>query len=332
MALYLPILKTAWRTALHERRLWGFALFAGFLIGSGFGTAVIQVSGTDPAQEFLPGILNIHVGLLSRISPLWAQAVATGPGATAALAAYGVILLAILLAILWIAVVGGNALMLAAERRARAAAIPRDLRLRAQERLWPTLAIHGIAKVLTAALLAAWGAVLTVSAFATTPFATARGIVAFIVTALLLTTIHIVTPYAIANVLLDRRRIAPAIREAFVLLRDRWLISVEASLLLSAVNVLGIIAWIGGSALIALPFLFLGGIAIANHASALLTATVAVGITALIVYLALVAMAFTTFLTTAWTLLYLRLTDEGEEPVPWLHRAFSRKPQASRSK
>ncbi|MDP3770679.1 MAG: hypothetical protein Q8R16_00065 [bacterium] len=322
MSLYLPILKSAWQTALQERRLWGFALFAGFLVGSGFGTAIVQVSGADPTQDVLPSILNINAGSVSRIGPLWAQAVATGPGAAAALVAYGVVILAILLAILWFAVVGVNALVLAAERRSRTASIPRDLRRRAQEHFWPTLVIHCIAKAATIALLATWGAVLTMSAFTATASATGIGVVAFIVTAILLTALHIATPYAIANALLDRHGAVPAIREAFALLRDRWLISVEASLLLSAINALGIIVWLGGSVIVALPFLFLGGIAITNGAGALLTATIAVGITALVAYLALIAMVFTTFLTTAWTLLYLRLTGEGEEPEAWVHRAL----------
>lgn len=322
MSLYLPILRTALRTALRERRLWPFAIFAGFLIGSGLGTAIVQVSGTDQTQEFLPNILNINRRSFSRIGALWTQAVATGPGATAALIAYGIVLLAILFAIIWVAVVGVNALMCAAEHTTRATALPRDLRRRAQDRFWITLAIHGIAKVTTVLLLAAWGAVLTVNAFSDTPLATVRGIVTFVIVALLLTIIHIATPYAIANALFDRHDVIPAIREALTLLRDRWLISVEMSILLSAINVLGIVVWLGGSAVVALPFLFLGGIAITNGASALLTTTIAIGITTLVIYLALIAMVFTTFLTTAWALLSLRLTGPGEDPEPWLHRAL----------
>lgn len=331
MSLYLPILRTALRTALRERRLWPFAIFAGFLIGSGFGTAIVQLSGTDPTQEFLPNVLSINTKSFSRIGPLWAQAVATGPGATAALIAYGIVLLAILFAIIWIAVVGVNALMISAEHTARATALPRDLRRRAQERFWTTLVIHGTAKVATILLLAAWGAMLTVNAFSDTPLATARGIVTFVIVAILLTIIHIATPYAIANAIFDRHGVIPAIREALTLLRDRWLISVEASILLSAINALGIVVWLGGSVIIALPFLFLGGIAITNGASALLTTTIAIGITALVIYLALIAMAFTTFLTTAWALLSLRLTDPGENPEPWLTRAASPKPRAASS-
>lgn len=322
MQLYLPILKTAWRTALRERRLWWYAFFAGLLIGSGFGTAITQVSGTDPAQDVLPRMLDLNAGSLNRIPLLWTQAVATGPGAAAALIAFGVVVLALLLAILWFAVVGANALVLAGEHVARGKAIPSDLRSRAQMRFWPTLAIHLIAKAVMVALLTAWGEVLAVTAFATTSGATARGITAFVVTALLLTVVHIVTPYAIANAMIDRRGTLPALREAVALLRERWMISIEASLLFSAVNLLSIVVWLVGSTLVALPFIFLGGIAIANGMGVVLTATIVVGIATLVVYFTLIAMCFTTFLTTAWTLLYLRLTGEGEEPEPWIHRAL----------
>ncbi len=325
MSLYLPILKTAWRTAVRERRLWGFALFAGLLIGSGFGTAVVQVTGVDPTRSVLPSILDLNVGSLSRIGPLWSQAVATGTGAVAALSALGVVILALLLAILWFAVVGANALVLAGEHVARAKAIPRDLRQRAQARFWPTFTIHLIAKVVTIALITAWGSVLTTTAFAATPRATVRGIIAFVVTATILTVIHIATPYAIASATLDRRGALSAIREALVLLRDRWLISVEASLLLTTANFLSIAAWAAGSLVLALPFLFLGGIAIANGASAMLTVAIIAGIAVLVAYLVLIAMVFTTFLTMAWTLLYLRLTSEGEEPEAWTTRVVARR-------
>jgi len=325
VSLYLPILRTAWRTALRERRLWGFALFAGLLIGSGFGTAIVQVSGTDPTQDILPRILALNAGSLSRIGPLWSQAIATGAGAVAALSALGVVILVFLLAVLWFAVIGTNALVLAGEHIARAKAIPRDLRQRAQARFWPTLTIHLIAKVVTVALLTAWGSVLTATAFAETSRATVRGIIAFVVTALLLTVVHIATPYAIAGVTLDRRGALTAFREALTLLRDRWLISVEASLLLTAANFLSIAAWAAGSLVLALPFLFLGGIAIANGNGAILTIAIVAGITVLVAYLVLIVMVFTTFLMTAWTLLYLRLTGEGEEPEAWLTRVTARR-------
>lgn len=319
---YLPILKTAWRTAIRERRLWWYALFAGLLIGSGFGTAVAQVSGADPAQGIVLRALELNVPSFSRIPLLWTQAVATGPGAAAALIALGVVVLALLLAILWLAVVGANALVLAGEHVARSKAIPSDLRSRAQTQFWPTFAIHLIAKVLTVALLTAWGEMLTVSAFTATRGSTIRGIAAFVITALLLTVVHIVTPYAIANATIDRRGALPALREAVALLRERWMISIEASLLFSAVNLLSIVAWLVGSVLVALPFLFLGGIAVANGMGTVLTTTIVVGVAALVAYFMLIAMCFTTFLTLSWTLLYLRLTGEGEEPEPWIHRAL----------
>lgn len=329
MDLYRPILKTAWRTAIRERRLWWYALFAGLLIGSGFGTAVAQVSGTDPAQGVVLRVLDLNVPSFSRIPLLWTQAVATGPGAAAALVALGVVILALLLTILWFAVVGANALVLAGEHVAHMRTIPRDLRGRAQERFWPTFGIHLIAKALTVALLTAWGEVLTVSAFTATRGSTIRGIAAFVITALLLTVVHIVTPYAIANATIDRRSALPALREAVALLRERWMISIEASLLFSAVNLLSIVVWLIGSVLVALPFLFLGSIAAANGMSAVLTTTIVVGVAALVAYFTLIAMCFTTFLTLSWTLLYLRLTGPGEEPEPWIMRATSRKPQAA---
>lgn len=324
MPLYLPILKTAWRTALRKRRLWWYALFAGLLIGSGIGNALTQVVGADPTRGAIAAIVNQIAEPISQPALLWAQARATGTGATIALVAYGLFLSGLLALILWLAVMGMNALVLAAERTARSTDIPTDLRQRVRRPFWSTLGIHVVMKAATATLLTIWGVVLATVASNRTTGATAGGVVAFTITVLLLTIIHLATPYAIASAVLDRRRTWSALRDAFALLRERWLITMEASILLTLANIAGVAAWLAGSFLLALPFLFLGGIAITKGATTLFTIAIIGGIVTLLAYLTVIAMCFTTFLATAWTLLYLRLTGPGEEPEPWITRATRR--------
>ncbi|MDO8598552.1 MAG: hypothetical protein Q7S02_00400 [bacterium] len=324
MDLYRPIITTAWGIALRARHLWWFALFGGLLIGSGFGSAIIQTLNANPAQSVLAQVLDLQTTSPDRISALWEQARATGWGATVALSAYGLLLLAFLAIIIWFAVIGVNAIVVAASRAPKSPSSSKELRRAAHARFWPTLGIHVIAKGTEAILLAAWGAVLIASAVQNTPFVNARAILAFVVTAVLLTCIHIIAPYAITSAVLDRRNALTALREAFALLRDHWFITIEASLLLTLTNIVAIAVWLAGGALLALPFLFLGGIAITKGASTLFSTALIGGIITLAIWLACIAMVFTTFLVSAWTLLFLRLTSTGERPQSWFARRFTR--------
>lgn len=305
---------------MHERRLWWFALFAGLLVGSGFGSAITQILNANPVPGALASILGLRTAPLGRLNALWLQARATGPEATVTLAAFGLLLAVLLALVLWLAVIGVNAIVLAAERTERSQAIPPDLRRRAGARFWPTLGIHAFAKGTEALLLALWGTTIAAAAVKISAATSARALVAFVVAAILLTVIHIAVPYAIASAVIDRRNWTLALREALTLLREHWLISVETSFLLTAANIGAIAVWLAGSALLALPFLFLGGAAFAYGWKTTFSVAIVGGIMTLIAYLAVVSMIFTTFLATVWTHLYLRLTDPGEKPKPWLHR------------
>lgn len=324
MDLYRPIITTAWNIALRTRRLWWFALFGGLLIGSGFGSALIQTLNVNPAQGALARVLDLQTTSPDRISALWEQARATGWGATVALVAYGLLLITFLAIIIWFAVIGVNAIVIAASRVPKSPSSLKELRRSAHARFWPTLGIHVIAKVAEAILLAAWAGVLIASMIQNTPFVNIRTVLAFVVTAMLLACIHIIAPYAITSAVLDRRNTLTALREAFALLRDHWFITIEASLLLTLTNIVAIVVWIAGGALLALPFLFLGSIAIAKGASALFSTALIGGIVVLAIWLACVAVVFTTFLVSAWTLLFLRLTSAGERPQSWFARRFTR--------
>jgi|GEM_PF-5637267 len=322
MPSYRSIMMAAWAIAFRARSLWWFAFFGGLLIGSGFGSAVLQTLNANPAQDVLMRVLTMEATTSDRVGALWAQARATGPAATVALSAYGVLLASLLALIVWLAVVGVNAIVIAASHASEPLPTLRELRRRAHARFWPTFGIHVIAKAAEAVLLTAWGAALIASAVRDTPMTNVRAILAFVVTVILITIIHVATPYAVASAVLDRRSMLTALREAFALLRDHWFIAVETSLFLTLANVAAIAVWIIGSALLVLPFLFLGSIAIAKGVGALYAIALIGGIGVLAVWLAGIAVIFTTFLISAWTLLFLRLTGEGEEPEAWITRKF----------
>lgn len=327
MPLYRPILLHAWRMASREYRLAGYALFASVVIGSGIGTAILLTLGVDVSQSAF-GIFAPSHELRTQAVTIWAQARVTGTGATLGILAFGAVLLAVVLATIWITTISANALIIAAGERARGNAIPTNLRLRAQRRFWPAFTIHLLAKIATALVLLAWGstlaqfAITSVQTTATGPD-TLRMILAFIVTVLLLGIVQIITMFAAASTVLDQQRPLDALREGAALLRARWLVTTEASALFSLVHIGSLIAFSVAAFLGSLPFIFLGGIGTARGIGSLIGIAIVGRIAVLAVLLLLTVALSTAFLTAAWTLLWIRLTSPGEEPAAWVHR-FSR--------
>lgn len=322
-ALYTPILRASWHTARTAWRRWPYALLAGLLIGTGIGSALLQTLGTDPTQGSIGILLDPERGIYAQAGGLWALANTTGTSAAVLLVGFGTLVTAVILALFWFAVCSTNALVLAAADDVAGIPAVRTFR-RARTHVASTAAVHILATTATVTILAAWSALFTWAAAFPSPRATVFAIVGFVVTALLLSILHLATPYAIVAITVDARPFVPAVREAFALLRDRWLITVEASLLLSAANVIAFLAWLLGSMVLIAPFALLVGVSVAERIPALTFIAFAAGILTLLVYLIAVVVIFTTFLITAWTRLSLRLTTPGTQPEAWLARRFER--------
>ncbi|MBI4433458.1 hypothetical protein HY632_01675 [Candidatus Uhrbacteria bacterium] len=315
---YRSLLVTAWSLTTHLRRFWYAALFGGILIGSGMGTAVFQVLGADPTNS-VARVIAAPSSPLATLATLWAQARATGIGATIALLAYGMLLCAALLALVWLAIHSVNVLVLATERRSRHTAIGATIHRDAESAFVPTLCIHLLTKAMTIIALIGWIRLL-VHAALTTAVMTLWVILGFLGVVALLIITEIVTAFAIASIVLDGRPALAALRDGGALLRRYGRVTLEHTFLFTAAHVGAAIVWVIGTILLALPFIFLMSIGSAQHIAALPRLAVGIGIPVLIAYLAVVTMWFNTFLIAAWTLLYLRLTSAAEEPVPWLLR------------
>lgn len=316
MSLYLPLLAASWRFARRERRVWVYAFFAGTLIGTGFLSAVVQAFDADPVQRAIADAIDPQRGLLQQALALWAHAAANGVGAAIALLAYAALLVSGALAGIGLAVYGGNVVLLRASRMSDnpGTLVP----TRSRERFWAAFGVHAVARIITTALLAGWTAVLLRAVTMDVSFPWAAAL--FVVVTTVLTILHVATPFALASAVLDGASVSAAYREALVLIRDRWLVVTEASLLLSAINLASIAVWIAGSMALAFPFVLLGAIGAANGNPALVTIAIALGIVALVAYLLILSTLFTSFLIAFWTLLFLRCTATGTEPKAWILR------------
>ncbi|MBI2483187.1 hypothetical protein HYV74_03355 [Candidatus Uhrbacteria bacterium] len=320
---YRSLLTTAWSLTTHLRRFWYVALLGGLLIGSGVGTATFQVLGADPTSSVARAITTPRE-YLGTLAMLWAQARATGTGATAALIAYAALLSTILIAVMLLAVHGVNVLILATERRSRRAAVDITLHRDAMRALVPTTILHCITKGITIAVLAGWLQLFIAVAQPTAPIAAPWAVAGFLAATAVLTIIEIVTAFALTSIVLDGRTPFAALRDGAALCTRYLRVVLEHSLLFTAAHVAAFLLWLVGSALLMLPFAFLVGIGSMLRIALIPRIAIPLGMLTLIGFLASIAVLAGIFLVAAWTLLYLRLTSPGAEPEPWLLR-YARK-------
>lgn len=320
-AFHIPVIRSAWHIALRERRIWIFSLLAGLIIGSGIGSALIQIYSIDITD----GWLGYGEGMIGLVGGLWAQARATGAGAMVTLSVLWVLLLATVAAFIWLVVVSVAAIVLGSESPARGMAVPIGIGKRAIAYTWSVFVVLIFVRVGIFIATAIWHSILFWHVVTPTTLTMVASIVAFIALAGVFSVLHIATPFAVMGVVFDRMRPLRAIQEALVLIRDRWLVIIEVSCVLTIANIIGVIAWLAGSFIIALPFAFLVGIGSTKGIPWLTMTSFAVGGVALTVFTIIIAIIITTFLTSAWTIVYLRLTGQGDAPEPWLTRVIGRK-------
>lgn len=317
------MLATAWRTAVRTPRLLWPALFAGLAIGSGFGSALARLFGVDVAESAIERLTRPSAGTFGSVASLWVIARGNGVAATVGLLALGVLLLAILAFLVWWSVVATVAVVGAARYAADGTPIPTHHTRGAHRAFRAAFGILASTRILTAALLAGWGALLVRAAIRVSPGVDATAVVAFVVGAIALTALDAFVGLGVAGVAIDRLPFRTAVRDAASLLRDhRWVVG-EWSLLLTVVHAIAILASAAIATLAALPFTFLGGLAVSLGHAALVRAAFLGGLGAVTLAVILTSAMTSMFLGVAWGLCYLRLTGSEEPPGPWIRRIGS---------
>ncbi|MDO8425242.1 MAG: hypothetical protein Q7T01_01885 [bacterium] len=317
---YTPMLTSAWRTAIRERRLWVVAIFAGLVLGSGFGSAIIRLLAGDPTQQITLLIPFTPDG--ATLSALWHQARTTGPLATAGLLGLGAVVLAIGTFLVYMVTMSTNAVLLGNRERIAGHSVPRTLFRAGRERFWPSFATIAVMRVIGAIIILCWMGLFarTLAMPETTGVALAAA--GFVIATLLLAVLHIVTPLALIGVVLDRQRVRVALAEAFALLRTYRLVLTEFSLLLTAAHIVFYLALIIGGALIAIPYSIVNSIAVATGSLTLFRIALIGTISTFLVFAIACSALFASFIASMWTQLAVRLTTTGEAPEAWITRRF----------
>lgn len=315
MTVYRAILTSAWQVL--RRRPWVWAL--------GFFTAILIDNGGE-YQLFLNSFDKV-----TDPQSNWWWPVATQSSAGGAASPVAVVFWVALGGLaLWLMVSCLGALIVAADNISQGRAEDRAGCWRAAQRnFWKTLGLVIIGKGLTTILLMAAVlplVLLVISGGGSATVATVAAIT-FILFVPLTLAISFATRYGIAYGLLHDQPFGHALFNGWKLFTRNWLISLEMAFLLFAIS-LGVGLLLLILSVVILTFLFAANTALATvQLPALLgdggyVVLLALSVILIVPLVAIIGAGLGALQTSAWTILFRRLTNEGAVPkiVRWFRR------------
>ncbi|MDD4900929.1 MAG: hypothetical protein PHS62_02330 [Patescibacteria group bacterium] len=322
MTFYRDILKQALVSTWNNKHLWWFGIFAAFLGSGGEMKILLNNAGGDPGRLLFPAWQNLaSTGVFSRQTFTNIGFLFTHD--TLNMVVFLIMALAILAAtllLIWLVVVSQAALV------SGSAALINKKQLSFKDGLnagilnfWPVLILNIIVK---AAVYILFLAVSIPLIFFRASFVAALFYAfALALAALAALILSFIVKYAIAYAVVYKQKVGSALKKAWRLFKNNWLISLEMAVILFVIDILIGLAIFLAILTLAVPFLFLGLIFFYSFS--------AVG-SWLIVVLALVCFLFivvaggaalSVFQISSWTALFLEL--DKKRGVSKLVRAVS---------
>ena len=318
MSLYRDILRRAWQATWHHKHLWLFGLFAALLINSGELNLISRALSSESGSNFVDscryysrsGIFggNFWSGLASS----WQ----TAPSIVLVMIFSAIVLLAIFCLGLWLAVVSQVALVgasaeIVSDKKSKNNNLPDNL-AKSREYFWPVLGLNLLSRL--AIMILALITSLTIAQVifdSSSLFVTFVYVVAVVVVMLVALSLSFIIKYAIAYLIIRKVSLENALRDAWKLYWSNWLVSLELAVILFAVTFGVTIAVLLAIMVIAMPFMFLAVIFSFPFSAVGFVLILVLGLLVMIALTALTGAALTTFVTSAWTGLFMRLIGQG---------------------
>ncbi|MEK7084542.1 MAG: hypothetical protein AAB932_04875, partial [Patescibacteria group bacterium] len=117
--------------------------------------------------------------------------------------------------------------------------------------------------------------------------------------------------YAAGYVVVEEYGLWRAIHGAWRLFRSHWLPSLETAVLVLFLNVLLTVAVVVGAGIFFLPGLLVWVLAVMTGSPVLFIAGIALGSVLFLFFLLAIGSFFTVFVTSVWTILFMRMHREG---------------------
>lgn len=329
MLSYRAILKQAWRLSWKNKMLWFLGFFAS-LVSFTVETKIMsrsfnQESGIASLNDL---ILFISTGIFS--ANAWHNALnlfKSNPGTMILLIIFLLIILAITLFFLWLAVSSQigiiNAVAKISKKQNEKLTI-KNLLKGAQKRFWPVLFLNLAISLLINILFILISLLLIIVIIKSQIFTSILYGIIFIIFVPVALFLSFITKYAIAYVILEGKKFAPAIKEAWKLFFNNWLISVEMAIILFFINIIAIVLF---SLLSFIIFTLFFGIALSMNMLAssifLFWLFIIIGFLLVMAVMVLGGSFINVFQTASWTNLFVQLKGEGGSSK--LERVFTEK-------
>lgn len=307
MTLYRDILKRSWQTTWKNKKLWAFGFLATFLQTSGIfeiiNRAFNRVGGAG--LDYVSFIETSYPGapLVGLVSSLRVEKISLDPGVLVPV----IIIVAIFIGLLWVVASAEGALVWSVKGAKKKLPAPEVGFAHGRAVAWKIVLIHVVSKLLLAALFI----VTSLPLIAVVRDASFRNallyIVSFVIFFPLVLMVSFMTVYTVAAMVISRESISRAVHTAWNLSVKYWLISIETSAILFAVNLVGgfLIAFL--LLLLSLPVALLAMLAVTIGSSGLFGVIMGIAITIVVAAALLIGSIITTLELTTWTLLYERL-------------------------
>ncbi|MFA4872150.1 MAG: hypothetical protein WC610_03810 [Patescibacteria group bacterium] len=317
IALYRPILKKSWQITKKFKGLWFFGLFVALLGSSGeyeiLSRLILkQYNSPGIISETIGGIrLGIEEGLKAG-GNLWANiwsSLITNPASFIFIAAILVLSIAIVIFLIWLAIISQIGIIknIDAINKNKKPTINEGIDF-AVKNFWPVAAANVIFKIILFLLFLLVGREFMWLNGGKIFGSIIYGL-AFVIFVAVVFVVSFIFKYQLFYIILKKQGIIKALKSAFQLFKENWLISLEMAAVLFIVHILVIIF----TALITVMLLVAPVLLISYFKFSLAL----LGLWGIIDLILIIAMAFyitailMTFTWSSWTLLYSRLTGEG---------------------
>ncbi|MFC1622666.1 hypothetical protein ACFL1Y_01570 [Patescibacteria group bacterium] len=310
-SIYRPILKNAWQILWRAKYLWFFGLFAVLIVNSGEVNLIIDnFSSLAEQSSFLRDLKVFYLqGSLGNFGANWQQLVANFNWASLLLI---ILIAAFFIFLLWLAVVSQVGLISGAYKKYRKQLFGFKMAFKTgQQNFWQVLGLNVLGRVIIYGILfivglpLGWLYLSQNSEIAQAIFM----FLAFLIMIPLAVIVSFLIKYAVIFSVLKKDSFSQAIKNAWHLFAQNWIVSIEMAILMFLVAVAGGIVMILSSLVLAIPLSLLFYVFYVLNVGGLLMLSIVIAMIMFIALLVWIGALLSTYQMTSWVLLFDRLTE-----------------------
>lgn len=330
MTPYREILKKAWNISWKNKSLWFFGFFASIISFGAelkiFSKAFSQESGLKTINDIS---LFIKTGIFSKQAlQNIPYLIKTETTTMVLFFLFLLIILAMIIFFIWLATISQISIIDAVKKinkeNKQKINIKEQIK-RSKNKFWPVFSMNALIWLIINGITLLISLLLVVILIQNKTYLTLLYGFLFIIFIPIILFISFVVKYAIAYIVIDGKKISSALKNAWVLFKNNWLISIEMAVSLFFINILAILVVSFVSFLI---FILFSGIAVTTAIFVLSSQGFfwTLIVIAIIISLAIIALSgaiVNTFQISAWTELFVKLKENKASSK--LERIFTEK-------